>query len=464
MWGRLNFGPGSGSDEPVLSITDARSIVVALALAAPLLGACAGEEEGFAPCDVRGADCQARIFRAVVALRGGGDMPMPKISVVDEAGLMAHWMADTEEQSPEEEAAAERAYAQWNRGLSLFGLAPAMYDAQQATQDQIREIAGIYDTESKAILIVDRGDAIDSDAAVLSLAHEFVHALQDAQHDLAAFQERWGDSFDAALATASIIEGEAVMYQLLASAELRGLDVQKLAWQRFFDEFRGDVLREAEIDRVPLTMARLRFPYAFGGGFVTQHWLARGPAGIDALFAEPPLTTHAVMFGSVHGTVTPDQVRVREGGVPMLDPGFEEVASTALGAWIQRIFAARMGTPIQRRGEAARALRADWFSVQADGTDRVVAAWRERGGLAVSALDWPGRNHAAIEFSHDPALSDYYLVAGDLPEDFQLGALAWRMPATEGDDEGDMTAALRDAHPSWLRAIPCRGVLPRVGE
>lgn len=71
--------------------------------------------------------------------------------------------------------------------------------------------------------VIDRGKPMDDIDAVTTLTHEFVHALQDSELDLEHYRERWGKTYDSALALTRLLEGEAVHYELLASLDERGL-------------------------------------------------------------------------------------------------------------------------------------------------------------------------------------------------------------------------------------------------
>ena len=54
---------------------------------------------------------------------------------------------------PEAEAAA---FARWNEGLALFGLAPADYDPGRARGDVLAEIAAVYSARTKQVFALPR--------------------------------------------------------------------------------------------------------------------------------------------------------------------------------------------------------------------------------------------------------------------------------------------------------------------
>jgi hypothetical protein len=389
-------------------------------------------------CDVGEAACQRAVMRAVACIRGGST-ELPPVSVVDEQQLLNMY---EERGSMDEEA--EVGYSRWNRGLALFGLAPTEYDLGRAREDSVGETAAVYFSDTKQIVLVDRGDSLRSPRAIEVLAHEFVHALQDAEHDLHGLHERWAEDFDSALALDALIEGEAVHYQLLTALALAGRSPRELRWEQYYESWQGETLRDAEHDEAPVALADMRFPYAFGGSFVAQHWLARGRGGIDALFEAPPRSTREVMFGSLPFDREAEREDLRERGVPALGEAFEPVSSTALGSWVTRIFAARMGLPVGGRLNAPRALVADLFSVQVDdASDQVVAAWRVRTEARVE--DWPGLQRSlAIELDRgvDPDRREAFRVEAEAATETDE-EIAWQAPSSSSEDDATAAAARR---------------------
>jgi hypothetical protein len=398
-------------------------------------------------CDVLEPGCQRAVMRAV-ACRRGGRADFPPISVVDEQTLLEMYA----ERAPLDEE-AEASYALWSRGLALFGLAPAEYDLAAAREDTVSETAAVYFPDSKEIVLVDRGESMRSEEAVEVLAHEFVHALQDAEYGFDELYDRWATDFDSALALDALIEGEATHYQTVMAVELAGNSPHAVQWQKFYREWQGNTLLDAERDEAPVALADLRFPYAFGGSFVTQHWLARGSTGIQALFDDPPRSTRDVLFGRSSFDREAELASLRERGVPVLGQGFEPVSSTTLGAWVTRIYAHRMGVRTSDRLEAARDLAADLFSVQVDAAnDQVVAAWRVRLTQGNAPQNWPGNLAPFVVSSRDgqtPEERENFRVEGEglLSLD---SALAWQAPMEEAE-EGEEEAAAAFRRWRWLK-------------
>jgi hypothetical protein len=370
-----------------------------------LLSACA-DDAARCPqaelCDITSVACQEAIMQTVSCMRGGSTA-LPRVSVVSEAALQARLIG--EDMRTEQE---RKASAQWLEALSLFKLAPPSYDSERADADAIAQYAAVYLGDSKEILVVDRGEPLASEQAVALFAHELTHALQDAEHGLRSWRERWVTSYDSALATDTVVEGEAVLYELLVSLQLSGIEVTAVDWEGYFTDWRKAQLDLSELDATPLTMADVRFPYAFGGGYVMQRYLAGGRAEVRALWEQPPLSTREVLFGASRL----DAARVAElsmSSMPSAGPGFSLLASTPLGAWIVRQFVARTGIPVAERLHAAETLAYDMFTVQTDAASgELLAGWR-------------------FDFSEPHAMPDF----GGTVTTWRDGERAWFMAASD---------------------------------
>jgi len=429
-------------------------------------------------------------MESVACLRGGDPVALPVVRVIDERALRDLLTEEDEEdeQDRPSEAEQEAEFARWSRGLGLVGLSSPDYDLSDATDDTASEIAALYLHSTKEILVIDRGRPSNDRGAIALLAHESVHAMQDAELDLDAYQQRWGSSFDGQLGVRALIEGEAVLYELLTVVALEGHTPDELDWRGLFASWRGETLQEADQDESPLTTARWRFPYAFGGGYVAQHWLARGRVGIDLLFEQPPLSTSEVMFGTPQRDVLDAREGLRPQALPSLGEGYDAVGRVTAGAWIARIYAGRLG--LGGGGLVpAEALLGDMLSVHVnEDTDRVVTAWRVRGKDAHAIHSWlPDVDASSTRAVLDPFFGwrptdsgDAYLLIAEpeSPADgevvlFDQEDLTWTGPPETGDDDtddaeaqdedrGEAQAATRTISPTLARHAPGCGRFHRL--
>jgi hypothetical protein len=169
-----------------------------------------------AVCDLLERSCQRTTMAAVACLRGGDGSRLPPVSILSEREFIER-VSFVEGEDVDERAEAEAWYLLWNRGLSLFELAPVQYDVEDMIADAAAETAAAYFPEEGDIVLIDRGEPLADAGAVEIFAHEVVHALQDRELDLASFGQRDDDSLDSDLALDAIIEGEAVHYQILTT-------------------------------------------------------------------------------------------------------------------------------------------------------------------------------------------------------------------------------------------------------
>lgn len=333
----------------------------------------------------------------------------PAVELVSETEFTERVRSDANEGVDESDLARE---IEWNRGLALFGLAPEQYDRDEQLRAHTADVTAAYFRKGRRVLVIDRGEPTDDRNAVTTLVHEFVHALQDSELDLDRYTRHWGKTYDSALAITGLTEGEAVHYMLLASIDERGLGVDDVDWKRFYDDWRVEELQKADVDPAPVDNARMRFPYAFGGGFMTQHWLIGGRQAIERLFEKPPRSTHEILFGPTEDDLAPFVRDARGRGLPALGPAFELQDFATLGSWLARIYARRIPLPAMMQWQLSQALAGDVFTVQRN-TDngQTVATWHL---AAVPGLDlklWSPGNLTFVSTWNIDQAREWYAVA-----------------------------------------------------
>lgn len=132
------------------------------------------------------------------------------------------------------------------------------------------------------------------------VAHELVHARQDADRDLAAlFAAR--PTTDARNALHACIEGEA---EVVALAALRGEEALELL---------QELQSLEEVERV-LNGEALAVTYAAGRSFLADRWRSGGLAAVRAAAAAPPSSTEQVLHPAKLGRDLPHDVQL---GLPL---------------------------------------------------------------------------------------------------------------------------------------------------
>jgi hypothetical protein len=218
--------------------------------------------------------------------------------------------------------------------LSLLGLIDPDFDLFTFYLDLFTEqIAGFYDDELKEMYVV-QGEGFKGPER-LTYAHEFVHALQDQTYDL---QEGLGftdetceEDSERCAGLQALIEGDAT---LLEEQWLRNYATPQdyLEIVEFIGTFEMPVY-----DSAPAFMKDdFIFPYTYGLDFVREIHLNGGWAAVDAVYANPPISTEQIL----HPERYPDDVPIileAPDLAPFLGEGWREIEHDVLGEWYTRL-------------------------------------------------------------------------------------------------------------------------------
>lgn len=355
--------------------------------------------EGFSyqPCDILDESCQRELYALVGCVRGDpAAVGPPPVRLLDpasardlvaaEAGVPG--MLDEPAMMPDP-SADERGFRAQVRGLELLGmLTPGQLEDEADVLDaRVARTLAYYHVARQEIVIIDRGGPVDGLEANLTLAHEFVHAQQDARHGLGTFAAQLEVNSDAVLAIASLIEGEASIYQYLLEFAYSGYELGWIDYPRFFDDLVYAGTRATLVAGSPALTANSIFPYTFGTRFAGSLWLEGGSAGIDARFSAPPRGSRDVLALGAAG---------QESRTFDTDPaalgGFGLVVEDVAGAWVTAAVLPGLAEPARGRS-ALPALAARWsgdhlWIFDAAGGESVVAAlW---------VIDWADAEAAAL--------------------------------------------------------------------
>jgi len=209
---------------------------------------------------------------------------VPEI-VINREQLRTKLINDFKEDYSQEEARQD-AVELWllrlspNRTLDLYQLFLDLYSEQ---------IAGLYDHREKELFVLSEAEEL-SPTGKATLAHEFVHSLQDQHYDLGNMLPDDSDNDDRDRAVRSLIEGDASIsevmyaYQHLSSEE----------FQKILEE--SNASPSTVIEKVPPYIKEdLLFPYSAGSTFVTKLIERGGYDKVNAVFADPPQSTEQIL-------------------------------------------------------------------------------------------------------------------------------------------------------------------------
>lgn len=344
-------------------------------------------------CDVLEASCQERIFAAAQCVRGT-DGTVPEVRVLTEEEYRAELAAAQEidagaaldagkGDAGSSDAGADAGdppadESPYYRGLTLLGL----YTPKPSV-DALEYLGGYYQSSTRSITLISEGQAQDSESSQVTLAHEFIHALQDQQVGLSELARASGRSTDSDLALGCLVEGEARLYEELAWVLLQGLSVDLDYWYSNID-WRAKYSRDAVIQNESPYNQLWLLRYSTGARFLLDAWLDGGNQAVRKIFDAPPNNTLYWMLGYAESQRRTEPL-LRSLSCVLAQPpeGYDQVNWDTLGAFslyafLSQNIAASGPTPSAQAWELAKAWRQDALAVFKDEEGKVAVSWRLR--------------------------------------------------------------------------------------
>jgi hypothetical protein len=419
------------------------AIVIAGASIAAAVLACSGQCPTVQECDIRDSECQQRTADVAACLRGVAS-PAPPIEVVEATAFIESEVQDAVSQPASDDVRDMR------RGIALFSLAPVVDDPSSTVRNYWNNVAAFFSSKTGMVTILDRGAPLDGPSAVLLLVHELVHAMQHLELGDDYYRTN-GTTYDRSLVLDGVTEGEAVLYQDLATAHGYDRDPGEVDWDDIFHSFEEREWDLARTDDSGFDMASLRFPYAFGGAHVNRAWRAGGSTAVRDAVRHPPTSTRQ-MFATGRSGTGPWQDDPNEVGMPVMPAEFEFVASRHLGAWLFEIFRDIWSVVPRSFGTFKdTGFTGDVLSVfRTPATSDVTGVWRLRFEKPDQAANLVSNLSQERGLSASQDTRDVVLVAStdDTVPKRIIGGLTWGPAA--GDDYTESTnPALGSASVGW---------------
>lgn len=325
-------------------------------------------------CTIAELSCQRQIFAATACIRAQCGATMPPIRTITRDEYAEELRATD---APDEDFGSKV----WGKALGLFGLVPREESIQEADVAQrVASIAAFYRRDTKAVTIIS-DTSMDPKRAVLTLSHEFVHALQDQRERLQPFYNQHARNSDSNNALKSLTEGEAVVLSNLTVLHFRGEPFDQVDWADYFGSWLARERTRVEEAPAPLLAAR-SLVYPVGGAGVWRAYSEGGLAGISSLYADPPHTfQHWATQGE--GAREPAPLRCPP---PMPPAGFGLKFLDSQGMVGLVALYAGLGKGVLY--DEATAWTSDGFAVYADPdevSDEVAVSWRVRFADAAAA-------------------------------------------------------------------------------
>ncbi len=341
----------------------------------------ATETPQFVALDPQLAAAMDKIQAEVIELRG-----LSPVYDVPRALMNAEELADKVENdffsdyTPEDAALDVKA-------LAVIGLLPRGYDLHQLYLDLYSDqVAGYYDDDVKAMYVISEGKF--GGLEKMTHAHEYTHVLQDQVYDfqngLLYNDETCEADSEYCAAVQCLIEGDATLSELLWFYSFTTEEEQQEVFD-FYETYSSDVY-----DNAPeYLQADFGFPYDAGYTFVEYYYKEDGFDGVDALYANPPVSTEQIL----HPENYPNDVPL-----PVTLPDLTDVLG---GGWY----------------ENTRNVMGEWYTylIFAKGAD---AAWQMNDDLAKDAAEgWGG--DAYLVYLNDDRDDAVFVMAStwDTPED-----------------------------------------------
>lgn len=224
---------------------------------------------------------------------------------------------------------------------------------------------GFYAPETRTMWLVSESDGASldqlNDLERATLAHEFVHAVQDSAYDIERLEFEAPMLDDRALALSAVLEGDAVVHERLWQ------ETQLV--QRGVRVFLNASLAQATVP--PSLEREWRFPYLAGLDWAGAIRADSGQAGVDAVLRERrPITTTEVMHPAIRSSGwLPEGVTLPDlsGG---LGDGWEQAGAATLGEFRLANYL-QLWLPSLESLEAANGWSGDQFHVYTNGSDSV---------------------------------------------------------------------------------------------
>lgn len=214
--------------------------------------------------------------------------------------------------------------------LNLFGLIDRDYDLYELFVELYSEqIAGFYDDETKEMVVVQGKEFAGPER--MTYAHEYTHALQDAQYDLEdglKLQDEFCElDSEYCGAVTALIEGDASFTETQWFLEHSTLKDKQEVLQ-YYQNYASPIF-----DTTPAFLQEdLIFPYVKGLEFVTYLYEQGGYAAIDDAYLNPPSSTEQILHPERYPNDQPIKIELKD-FTSILGDGWEEIERNALGEW-----------------------------------------------------------------------------------------------------------------------------------
>ena len=334
----------------------------------------------------------AEIEAEVIAIRGLEAAGIGPPDIITRAELGDELQELFDEEYPPEEREED------NLALRALGL---LTEDQDVAELQLQllgdQVLGFYDdVEKRMVVVTDAGLDV---AAMVTYAHEYTHALQDAAFGLDSLDTDAEGADDRSLARTALIEGDATITMVAwAIANLSQEELVEIG-----------TTPVPSMEGIPSWMVnQLQWPYTAG-----QLWVSSIAGGnplepqfreIDAAYADPPDSTEQV--------IDVEKWELREAPVAVevpdlaaaLGDGWEEVDDTPMGQATIGFILEHFGANRDAATEAAEGWGGDRVRIASGPDGAFAVAWRSSWDTAEDATEFASAYETVITQLPFPAV------------------------------------------------------------
>jgi hypothetical protein len=237
---------------------------------------------------------------------------------------------------------------------AMVGLYPPGIDLKAASLKLLKsQVAGFYDPHGKQMVLVEGGVGLgfwDSTAQFMIqrdvvgemlLAHELTHALQDQNFDLETQMDKVKDDDDRALALKTVAEGDATLAGFAYAVGRIDTAVANAVTDNL--QQLPAALAADDPDTPEGLSVPLLFQYSEGVRFVGEAYRRGGWSAVDALYRNPPQSTHQIIHSALYFDVTPPtpQPRIELAGYDRIMAGWTKADDDTFGELLLRVILER---------------------------------------------------------------------------------------------------------------------------
>jgi hypothetical protein len=185
------------------------------------------------------------------------------------------------------------------------------------------------------------------------LAHELTHALQDQNFDLESSLDRVKDDDDRAIALKSVAEGDATIAGFAYAVGRMDNTIADM----LTDNLKNlpQALKAEAPDTPEGLSAPLLFQYSDGVRFVAEAYRRGGWSAVDALYRDPPLSSHQILHPELYFDKHAPTPRITIAGYDPIMSGWKVADTDTFGELLLHVILERnLGPQSNELGLAAR--------------------------------------------------------------------------------------------------------------